>query len=201
MKFEELETVWAAQSPGATPAADLPALQRSLMPEVRRRGRMLRYGVFLAALGLFLFPVLAVANYRYAPPPHPVWHWVDMGFWMLVNGTILVFLLRAIRRQRALLRQGADTVRALTALAVASREDEMKDFRQGLWVVPCLLVFQLLSLYVKFPVGDYGWRPFLGRAGAIVGFTLVICRVFWRHYHVNLKPDQHRQQELLRDLS
>lgn len=201
MKFEDLETVWAAQSPGTAPAADLPALQRSLMPEVRRRGRMLRYGVFLAALGLVLFPVLAVANYRHAPPPHPVWHWVDLGFWMLVNGTILVFLLRAIRRQRALLRQGADTVRALTALAVASRKDEMKDFRHGLWVVPSLLAFQLLSLYVKFPVDEHGWRPFLGRAGAIVVFTSVICRVFWRHYHVNLKPDQARQQEILRELS
>ncbi|HUR59555.1 MAG TPA: hypothetical protein VM029_17690 [Opitutaceae bacterium] len=68
-------------------------------------------------------------------------------------------------------------------------------------VVPALLAFQPLSLYMKFPVSDHGWRPFALRAGAAFGFTLLMALVFWRHYHKNLKPDHARQKEILRDLS
>lgn len=201
MKFEELETVWALQPASVTAVADVTTLKRAVMPELKRRGRMLRYGVFMATFGLLILPTLAVANYRYARPANPTWHWVDLAFWMAVNFTALVFLIREVRRQRTLLRQSADTVRALTTLSLASREAEMADFRRGLWVVPALLAFHALSLYLKFPVTAHGWSPFALRAAATVGVTLLMCSVFWRHYQVNLKPDQARQKEILRELS
>lgn len=201
MKFEELENVWAAQSASPTAPGDLTALKQSLMPEIKRRGRMLRYGIFVATFGLLVIPTLAVANYRYARPANPAWHWVDAAFWMVVNVILLVLMVRELRRQRALLRQSADTVRALIVLSLASLEAEMKDFRRGLSVVPGLIAFQLLNLYMKFPVAEHGWSPFALRAGAILGFSLLMSAVFWRHYHVNLKRDRTRQQEILRELS
>jgi MFS family permease len=201
MKFEELENVWAAQSSGTTAPVDLSALKQNLMPEIKRRGRMLRYGIFVVALGLIGIPILTVANYRYALPANPAWHWVDAAFWMMANFTLLLFFVRELRRQRALLRQSADTVRALIVLSLTSLESEMKDYRRGLWGVAALIGFQLLSLSMKFPIAEHGWSPFALRAGAILGFSLLMSSVFWRHYRVNLKRDHARQQEILRELS
>lgn len=201
MTFEELENVWAAQSASPAAPGDLTALKQNLMPEIKRRGRMLRYGIFVAAFGLLVIPTLAVANYRYARPANPAWHWVDATFWMVVNFTLLVLMIRELRRQRALLRQSAESVRALIVLSLTSLEAEMKDFRRGLSVVPGLIAFQLLNLTMKFPVAEHGWSPFALRAGAILGFSLLMSAVFWRHYHVNLKRDRARQQEILRELS
>jgi MFS family permease len=201
MKFEELENVWATQSAGTAARVDLSTLKQTLVPEIKRRGRMLRYGIFMAALGLVIIPVLTVANYRYARPANPAWHWVDAAFWMVVNVIMLVLLVRELRRQRALLRQSAETVRALLVVSLASVEAEMKDFRRGLWCVPAVIGFQLLSLSMKFPIAEHGWSPFALRAGAILGFSLLMAAVFWRHYHVNLKRDRAYQQELLRELS
>jgi hypothetical protein len=126
---------------------------------------------------------------------------VDVAFWMAVNLTLLVFMLRELRRQRTLLQQSADTVRALTTLSLASVEAEMADFRRGLWIVLGLGGFQVLSLYLKFPVTVHGWSPFSLRAGAVLGFCLLLSSVFWRHYGVNLKRNRARQQEILRELS
>jgi len=201
MKFEELENLWAAQSPSTAASVEFTALKRNLIPEMKRRGRMFRYGIFMAAFGLLVIPILTVANYRYARPANPTWHWVDAAFWMVANFTLLVFMLRALRRQRTLLQQSAETVRALTTLSLASLEAEMKDFRRGLWIVPGLVGFQLLSLYMKFPVTEHGWGPFTLRAGAVLGFSVLLSSVFWRHYHVNLKRDHARQREILRELS
>lgn len=201
MKFEELTTVWAEQLPSPTAPVDLAALKNTLIPEIKRRGRMLRYGIFMAALGLLVIPTLAIANYRYARPANPTWHWVDAAFWVLTNFTLLVFLLRELQRQRVLLRQGAETVRAAIVQSLASLEAEMKDFRRGLCSLPILVGFQLLSLQMRFPVAEHGWHPFALRAAAILGFTLLLSSVFWRHYRVNLKRDHARQQEILRDLS
>jgi hypothetical protein len=58
-----------------------------------------------------------------------------------------------------------------------------------------------LNLSMKFPFAEHGWSPFAVRAGAILGFSLLMSAVFWRHYHVNLKRDCEHQQELLRELS
>lgn len=201
MKFEELENVWAAQSASPAAPGDLTALKQNLMPEIKRRGRMLRYGIFMATFGLLVIPTLSVANYRYARPANPAWHWMDAAFWMVVNFAALVLMIRELRRQRALLRQSTESVRALTLVALASLEGEMKDFRRGMWAVPGLIGFQLLSLYMKFPIPVHGWSPFALRAGAVLGFSLLLSSVFWRHYHVNLKRDRARQQEILRELS
>lgn len=201
MKFEEFESAWAAQSASTSAPRDLTALKQTLMPEIKRRGRMLRYGIFMASLGLVVIPLLTVANYRYARPANPAWPWVDAVFWVAVNFAALVLLLRELRRQRALLRQSTETVRAMTLVALASLEAEMKDFRRGLWAVPGMIGFQLLSLYMKFPVTEHGWSPFAWRAEAVLGFSLLLSSVFWRHYRVNLRRDRARQQEILRELS
>ncbi|MEO7797589.1 MAG: hypothetical protein ABIY47_07675, partial [Opitutaceae bacterium] len=81
------------------------ALKQTLMPEIKRRGRMLRYGIFMAIFGLVFTPILTVANYRYARPANPAWHWMDAAFWIVVNFAVLVLMVRELRRQRALLRQ------------------------------------------------------------------------------------------------
>jgi MFS family permease len=201
MKFEELESAWAAQSAGAAAPRDPTALKQTVIPEIKRRGRMLRYGIFMASFGLVFIPILTVANYRHARPANPAWHWVDAAFWLVVNCAALVLMIRELRRQRALLRQSTATVRALTLVALASLEGEMKDFRRGAWAAPGMIGFQLLSLHLKFPVSEHGWSPFALRAGAVLGFSLLLSAVFWRHYHVNLKRDRARQQEILRELS
>jgi hypothetical protein len=110
-------------------------------------------------------------------------------------------MVRELRRQRSRLRESAETVRALTLVALAILEAEMKDFRRGLWAVPGLVGFQLLSLYVRFPITEHGWSPFALRAGTVLGLTLLLSSVFWRHYHVNLKRDHAWQREILRELS
>jgi MFS family permease len=201
MKFEELENVWAAQSAKTTAPHDLTALKQKLMPEIKRRGRILRYGIFMALFGLVLIPLLTVVNYRYAKPANPAWHWMDVAFWMVFDFAALVLMIRELRRQRALLRQSTETVRTLTLVAMASLEGEMKDFRRGVWAVPGMIGFQLLSLYMKFPVAVNGWSPFALRAGAVLGFFVMLSSVFWRHYRVNLKRDHALQQEILRGLS
>lgn len=201
MKFEELETLWAAQPAAPAATIDLASLKQNLMPELKRRGRMIRYGIFMSALGLVLFPLLTIANYRFTGPTYAAWHWVDLAFWTVVNSVILTGLLRKARRQRAMIRQSAESVRALTTVSLTSREAEMEDFRRGLWVVPALLAFQLVSLYMKFPVTEHGWSPFAARAGATLVFTVLMSSVFWRHYQVNLKPDHARQRDILRDLA
>jgi|SRR5688572_11081538 len=202
MKFEELENMWAAQQPPiTTPAADFAALKRRLMPDLERRSRMLGYGIFTAVFGLLIFPALAIANYRYAQPHHPVWHWAYLALWMIMYSAALIFLVRQFRRHRDRLRQSADTVRAMTLLSLASCEAEMRDYRRALWLLAPILGLQLFNLYMKFPVTDYGWRPFVLRAMATLGFSLLVSSVFWRHYRVNLKPDHARQKEILRDLS
>jgi MFS family permease len=201
MNFEELERAWAAQSARTSAPHDLTALKQTLTPEIKRRGRMLRYGIFMAAFGFVFIPVLSVANYRYARPANPAWHWMDAGFWMMMNLAALVLMIRELRRQRAFGRQSMETVRAVAVVALASVDGEMKDFRRAAWAVPGMIAFQLLSLYMKFPISEHGWSAFTLRAAAVLGFSLMLSAVFWRHYHVNLKRDRARQQDLLRELS
>ena len=77
----------------------------------------------------------------------------------------------------------------------------MKDYLTAWWLPPVLVSFLLLTVYLNFPVTEYGWRPFTLRAGLILGLPLLMGLVFWRHYRVNLKPAQARQKEILRQLS
>lgn len=202
MTLEELEHVWATQpAPAVRAVEDVDALKRELAPELKRRRRMLGYGIFMAAFGLLVFPALAVANHRAAAPHVPVWHWVNLAIWMTLYAAGLAFLIRQIRRQQKLLRQSADTLRAVTLVSLASREAEMQDYRRGFWLLLPTLGLQIVNLYLKFPVADHGWQPFAMRAAATLGFSLLLGSVFWRHYRVHLKPAHAAQKEILRGLS
>lgn len=201
MNFEELESAWAAQQSAPTPVLDAAELKRAVVPELERRGRFLGYGLFIVIFSLVITPLLTVANYRYAPPPNPAWHWISFSLWMLLLVIWLLALLRAVRQHGALLQQSTRSLRDLAAVSLTHIEAEMREYRTALWLWPALVVFQLVGIYLEFPVPDHGWTPFGLRAVFIVGLPLGIGAVVWRHYQVNLKPAQARQQYLLQQLS
>jgi hypothetical protein len=203
MNFEQLQSTWSAQPPAA-PAArdlDLAKLTRTLAPEINRRRRFLGYTIFVAILCLVLSPLFAVANYRHAPPAHPVWHWTYFASWIVIVSGILVSALRAFERHGAVRAQSTRSLRDLALATLASVDAEMRDCRLALWIVPPLLLFQLTDLFVKFPPHLVGWQPFLGRAAFVLGLSATFGLAFWRHYRSHLGPTRVRQQELLRELA
>ena len=115
-------------------------------------------------------------------------------------GALLVISIRGLGRHYVLRAQSKDTVRALTSVSLANVEAEMRKYAHLCWALPALLGFQLLGLYLNFPVTDHGWEPFLARAGFAVGLPLLMSLVVWRHYRVNLKPSKARLRELLRQM-
>ena len=201
MKFEEFEAAWATQ-PAANPGAmDFAKLKRSLIPGFRRRRRMLSYELFAVAVGLLVAPLLAFVNYHHARPHHVVLFWANLALFLAVYVPVLVYLIRRMQRHLRLLRQSADTLRALTALSLANLEAEMQEYRVARWLTPFLVGLPLLSAYVNNPVTEFGWQPFALRALLIFAILVPVGLVFWLHYRRNLKPDHARQQEFLRQLS
>lgn len=196
MNFEELTATWAAQSTAKAHTPDIAALKQSVIPELKRRGRFLGYAVFTHVLGLVILPLLAVANYHYAPPRNPAWHWFYLAAWMLFLVTLLVAAIRGIQRHGARSWQCTRSLRDLTAASLISIEREMRSYRFAAWLAPVVIAFQLLDVLVKFPVSEFGWHPFGARAALIVGLQLLIGASFWRHYRINLKPALSRQKEL-----
>lgn len=201
MNFEELQSTWAAQPPVNVPAIDAAEVKRVILPEINRRRRMLGYELFVVVLSLVILPLLTVANYRYAPSALPGWYWFYHGSWMVVLVAWLVALVRAIERQGALRQQCTRSLRDLTMASLASTEAEMAGYRKALMVVPFMIGFQLINLYLMFAAGVPGWQPFGVRAAFVIGLPLAIGAVIWRHYCVNLKPARDRQQAQLRELS
>lgn len=201
MNFEELESAWAAQP--ATPARpiDTTELKRSIIPEFKRRGRFLGYAIFETVLCLVILPLLTVANHRYAPSAHPVWHWSYFAAWMLVLGAYLIAAFQGVKRHGALVQQSTRSLREFVTASLAYTKIEMRVYRALLWLAPAMIAVQLLNFFIEFPITQLGWLPFAGRAAFAIGLPSVIGLVFWRHYRVNLKPDHARQTELLRELS
>jgi|GEM_PF-3789024 len=203
MKFEELEAIWATQQAPPRAHAELAELKRSVIPELKRRSRMLGYGIFTLLLGLAVGLLLAIVNYHYAPPRSAIWHWIYTAWEVTFALALLCYALRRIGRHRTLLRQNPDTLRAVTAVSLANLEAEIQEYRT-VWSSPLVWLgfigFPLLNSYLKFPVTEYGWRPFALRVGVILGLPLLVSWAFRRHYVVNLKPAHARQQELLRQL-
>jgi MFS family permease len=200
MNFEEIESLWAQQPAPPVTRPDLAALRRVVLPELRRRSRLLAYGVFVASFGLVVGPLLAIVNYRHAPPPHAIWPWINVLLVTAVLRVWLVGLVRQLRRQRQLVQQRAETVRALATISLISLESEAKDFRRVMWQWPALLALQLVTLDLSFPVSRFGWAPFGGRASFALGLPALMILVTWRHCRVNLRPQVERQQEILREL-
>jgi hypothetical protein len=201
MNFEQLQSAWAAQPPVNAPAIDAAEIKRAILPEFNRRHRMLRYDLFVALVSLVVLPLLAVGNYRYAPPAHPVWYWFYHASWMVFLFGWVVAIVRSIERQGAWREQCTRSLRDLAAAAIASTEAEMASYRKALALVPLMIAFQLVDLYLRFASGDDGWNSFAPRAAFVIGFPLVIGAVFWRHYRVHLAPARARQRAQLRDLS
>lgn len=201
MNFEQLTATWAAQ-PLVTPAAPatLAELQRTVIPELRRRSRFIGYEIFLNVTGLVILPLLAIANYRHAPPQYPAWHWGYFSLWMLLMIVWLVAALRSLRRHGGWLQRSTQSLREFTLASLASIESEMRSYRIALALLPAIVVLQLVNISLRFPVSELGWPSFASRAALIVGLPLVLGLVFWRHYRVNLTPDLARQRELLQQL-
>ncbi len=201
MKFEELEAMWAAQQFANPHAVDLAQLKRFIIPELKRRSRILGYEIFVLSFGLLVTPLLSFVNYLYAPPRNVTGHWVNMLLWEAVFLVLLLYAVRRVRRHLALHRCSTDTLRALTVVSLENIEAEMNDYLTAWWMSPVLIGLLLLTVYLNFPVTEYGWKPFALRAGLILGLPLLMSLVFWRHYRVNLKPAQARQKEILQQLS
>jgi len=201
MKFEELEAMWAAQQFANPYAVDLAQLKRFIIPELKRRSRILGYEIFVLSFGLLVTPLLSFVNYLYAPPRNVTGHWVNMLLWEAVFLVLLLYAVRRVRRHLALHRCSTDTLRALTVVSLENIEAEMNDYLTAWWMSPVLIGLLLLTVYLNFPVTEYGWKPFALRAGLILGLPLLMSLVFWRHYRVNLKPAQARQKEILQQLS
>lgn len=201
MSFEELESLWGAQQPAAASPADLAALKRRLAPELRRRSRFLGYEIFCLGLGLVVTPPLAIANYLHAPPALPVLYWLRVALFVAVVLAFLLLALRRLRRHRALVAAGAETLAAFAAQSLAAVEGEMHDYRLGLRALPVAFGLTLLSIYVNQPPAVVGWTPLLLRAAAVLAFVLVAGAVCWRHYRKNLVPEHARRRQVLAELS
>jgi hypothetical protein len=197
MNFEELESAWNAQRPANPLAVDLAKLKGLATSELKRRSRFFVYAIVMVVFLLIVLPLISVGNYRYAPPQNTAWYWTNFAIWMVIMGALLVISIRGLGRHYVLRAQSTDTVRALTSVSLANVEAEMREYVHLCWALPALLGFQLLGLYLSFPVTDHGWEPFLTRAGFAVGLPLLMGLVVWRHYRVNLKPSQARLAELL----
>lgn len=201
MNFEELQSTWAAQAPVNVPAIDVAEVKRVILPEIKRRRRMLGYGLFMVVLSLVIVPLLTVANYRYAPPTLPAWYWFYHGSWMVILVAWLVAVVRSIERQGALRQQCTRSLRDLTMASLAGTEAEMNGYRSALMIVPLMIGFQLANLCLRLAADAADWQPFGLRAALVVGLPVAIGAVMWRHYHVNLKPARDRLEAQLRELS
>lgn len=201
MNFEALESLWDAQRPAPTRPADLAALKQRLAPELRRRRRFLGYEIFCLGFGLVFTPLLAVVNCLHAPPILPVIYWLRVVLFAAVVLALLIGAVRRLRRHRALVAAGTETLAAFAAQSLAAVESEMHDYRLGLRVLPVVLGLLLLSIFVNQPPAVVGWTPLLLRAAAVLAFLLVAGAVCWRHYDKNLKPEHARRKQMLAELS
>jgi hypothetical protein len=201
MNYEELESAWGAQRPANPPSVNVAQLKRNASAGLARRSRFFGYGIFLTLFFLIVSPLLTVANYRYAPPPNPVWYWTSFSFWMVFMVAMLVAAIRGLARHSVLRAQSADTVRALTVVSLANVEVDMRDYRRLCWLLPAIVALQIVGLYVNFSPAEHGWGPFLRRSGFTFALPLLMSLVIWRDYRVNLKPARKRLAKLLEELS
>jgi hypothetical protein len=203
MSFEELENLWSRQPPTGLALADPATLQRVIRPELRRRSRMLSYQLGMSVFVLVVLPLLTILNARYNPARYgsPA-QWSYAACQLAVTIFWVVYSVRRLQRHRALQRRSTDTVQAVTALSVASLEDEMRDYG-NIWRKPVCWI-ALASLTAALVNGGirHGWKE-LAVPGALMTFGLItiLSLVFWRHYCVNLRPALTRQREILRQLS
>lgn len=201
MNFEELQSIWADQPSKNAPTIAATEVKRVILPEIKRRRRMLNYALFVVVLSLVILPILFVINYRYAPPALPVWHGFYHGVWMAALGVLLIAIGRATKRQGSLRKQCSRSWRDLTVAALASSEAEITGYRKALFIVPFMIVFQLTNLYLVFAAEAADWVAFGTRAAIVVGLPAAIGVVVWRHYCVNLKPARDRQHAQLLDMA
>ena len=176
-------------------------LQRSLAPEINRRRRFLGYAIFILILSLIVLPLVTIDSYRHARTAHVAWHWWYFAAWMVVQVAFLVAAIRSLEHHGAIRQQSTRSLRDLAEASLASVEAEMRECRLALWIIPPLVVFQLVDLYLKFDPAVAGWTPLLGRSAFVIGLPVVMGLAFWRHYRVNLTSARERQKALIQELS
>lgn len=199
MKFEELESLWTAQSSPIPVAVDVAEIKRRLQPEMRRRSRMLGYELSSTLLAVALIPVLAVANAAYDPLRYgSAWQWLHVACQFGVAIIYLQFVLQRLGRHRALRRQPVGSLREMTRVSVANLEAELRDYR---WRQPILGLLLASTGFAVLNAGlRYGWKAGL-TAGLSSGLLLgIVAAGFWYHYRTHLRPDWEQQRELLRAL-
>lgn len=199
MKFEEFENLWAAQP--ATPAR-VPSLddcRRRMQPELARRGRFHGYALFCFAVFFVVYPLLACVNARHTPPAQPVLYWTNAALHLGFMGLLLGYTLRLRRRQRALARESAGSVKQMASVSLRNVESELAEYRANRWVMPILGALTLLSLVVNAPAGAGAawWGPRLAFTAGYYAFTLGL---FAFHARANLKPAHARWSEVLKQL-
>ena len=204
MNFDQFESLWNTQSPaaaaGAAPAA-LAEHARRLAPELRRRSRVIGYGIFALSLALVLTPLLAVINSLHRAPANPEFYWLRAVLCTVATAALLAGAIRRHRHHRALAESRADTLAASAAKALAVVEGEMQESRLAVRLAPWLFALVLLSIQANVPVATHGWVPFGARAGLTLALCVLGGAVGWRHYHQILAPERARRQQVLEELS
>lgn len=201
MNFEALESLWGTQQPAVARPADLAALKQRLAPELRRRSRFLGYELFCLVFGLVATPLLAVVNYLHAPPAYPTIYWLRLALFVTAVLAYLVVAVRRLRRHRALVAAGTETLASFAAQSLAAIESEMRDYRLGLRGLPLWVALLLLSIFVNQPPAVVGWTPLLLRAGFALAFLAAVGAVCWRHYYKELLPEHARRKQVLAELT
>lgn len=198
MKFEDMESAWAAQTLPRPAAVDPAALKRVVLPELHRRRRLLVYGLAVNTLAVVLLPVLAVANFRYDPVRYGTW-------WSLLHVAsefcvVLLWFAYTWRRwvaHRQLLRQGAKSVRASVTASLAAVETEIRDLAISSWPMFWLAAVSVIAAIANGTL-KYGWSRFglqasLGTAALLV----IVASGLWQHYRRHLLPTREKLRGLL----
>jgi MFS family permease len=188
MNIEEIQTLWDGQISVAAQSPQLIERQR-LLSEFKRRGRMLGYEAFCVALGLVFTPLLSVVNHRHLPGVGTPLYWVSAALHMLVLVACTVFVVRRVRRHRALREQAEVSLTNLHA--------ERRDYRWLPWMLGLWGALATLSIAANTPFHGGSWQAVALRLGILAGF---LGAFFWHHYRNNLLPAYIRQKEILRQL-
>lgn len=198
MKFEDFENAWA-QQPAPVPAVDIAALQRATWPEMRRRMRFLRYGVGGVVFGLIAYPLLAWRNFGYLRPENAGLFWGNVALHVAVWLVALAYTLRRLRRHRALLREGAASVRGFAAASLEATTAEMRDNRIALALTPLLFGLVWLSGYANQPTA-YTVQRFATQSAITLAILGPVLWAVWRHDRRYLAPRKERWEGLIGEL-
>jgi len=199
MSIEEIEQLWASQ-PLPAGQGDPAALRGQIHREIRHHLWFRYFLVAAISFCIVISPVLFYLNGQYAAHYNSPLNVVSLALRQIVGIATLYFLIRSLRRNRAMLRRRGDTLQAVIATALANIESEMADYNVGFWGVLFGLVTGGLAAYANFQYPQADWRPLMGRLAFIIVLVGGAARAFRQHYRKNLVPEHDRLQQTLAEL-